>query len=128
MGGKRRSRGGGLALGCGIALAALLVLGVAAVFGMFFLVGSVSEGMIDPAQYESVRVGADEDEVRDRLPSGDTIATAGLSGKGPQEPVGSACLVLMSSDVGDDIDTEPVFRFCFKDGKLIEKKSYEVSR
>lgn len=128
VGGKRRSRGGGVALGCGIALAALLVLGVAAVFGMFFLVGSVSEGMIDPAEYESVQVGADEGEVRDRLPSGDTIVTAGLSGKGPREPAGSACLVLMSSEVGDDIDTEPVFRFCFKGGKLIEKKSYEVSR
>jgi hypothetical protein len=34
----------------------------------------------------------------------------------------------MSSEVGDSRDTELVFRFCFRDGKLIEKKSYEVSR
>ncbi|WP_405599944.1 histidine kinase [Streptomyces sp. NBC_01410] len=128
MGGQKRSRGGGLALGCGIAVAALLVLGAAGVFGLFFLVGSMNEGMIDPVEYEEVKIGAAEDEVRDRLPSGDTIATTGLSGKGPQEPAGSECLVLMSSEVGDNFDTEPVFRFCFKDGKLIEKKSYEVSR
>ncbi|MFF3397029.1 sensor histidine kinase [Streptomyces sp. NPDC002659] len=127
-GGRNRSRGGGLALGCGIALAALLVLGAAGVFGLFFLVGSMSEGMIDPGDYERAKIGAAEDEVRDRLPSGDTITTTGLSGKGPQEPAGSECLVLMSSEVGDNFDTEPVFRFCFKDGKLIEKKSYEVSR
>ncbi|TQK53041.1 signal transduction histidine kinase [Streptomyces sp. SLBN-118] len=128
MGGQNRSRGGGLALGCGISVAALLVLGAAGVFGLFFLVGSMSEGMIDPVEYEKVTIGAPEDEVRDGLPSGDTIATAGLSGKGPEKPVGSECLVLMSSEVGDNLDTEPVFRFCFKDGKLIEKKSYEVSR
>ncbi|MET7616272.1 histidine kinase [Streptomyces sp. NPDC005408] len=128
MGGQNRSRGGGLALGCGISLAALLVLGAAGVFGLFFLVGSMSEGMIEPSEYERVEVGAAEDEVRDRLPSGDTITTAGLSGKGPVEPAGSECMVLMSSEVGDSIDTEPVFRFCFKGGKLIEKKSYEVSR
>jgi hypothetical protein len=77
MGGHGRSRGGGLALGCGIALAALLVLAAAGVFVMFFLVGSVDQGMIEPAEYEAVEVGADEDEVRDRLPSGETIATTG---------------------------------------------------
>jgi signal transduction histidine kinase len=126
MGGK--SSGGGFALGCGIALAALLVLVVAGVFGMFFLVGSVSDGMIDPAQYEQVKIGASEEEVRDQLPSGDTITTTGLSGKGPKQPADAKCLVLMSSEVGDSIETEPVFRFCFKGGKLIEKKSYEVSR
>ncbi|MFC4612205.1 sensor histidine kinase [Streptomyces maoxianensis] len=126
MGGK--SGGGGFALGCGIALAALLVLGAAGVFGMFFLVGSVNDGMIDPAEYERVEIGAPEEEVRDQLPSGDTVTTTGLSGKGPKEPAGSRCLVLMSSELGDSIETEPVFRFCFKGDKLIEKKSYEVSR
>ncbi|HZX39000.1 MAG TPA: histidine kinase, partial [Streptomyces sp.] len=126
MGGK--SNGGGFAVGCGIALAALLVLVVAGVFGLFFLVGSVNDGMIDPADYEKVEVGAPEEVVRDQLPSGDTITTTGLSGKGPKEPKDSECLVLMSSEVGEDIETEPVFRFCFKGGKLIEKKSYEVSR
>lgn len=123
-----RSRGGGVALGCGIAFAGVVLLLIAAGFGLYFMVGSMKEGMIEPAQYEAVRVGTAEQEVRDRLPSGDTIVTTGLHGKGPQEPAGSSCLVLMSSEVGEDLDTEPVFRFCFKDGKLIEKKSYEVKR
>ncbi|WP_329125527.1 sensor histidine kinase [Streptomyces sp. NBC_01353] len=123
-----RSTGGGIALGCGIAFAALVLLLVAGGFGIYFLMGSMREGMIDPAEYDKVKVGAAEQEVRDQLPSGDTIATTGLHGKGPEEPEGSKCLVLMSSEVGNDMETEPVFRFCFKDGKLIEKKSYEVKR
>lgn len=32
----------------------------------------------------------------------------------------------MLSEVGDSLSTEPVFRFCFRDGRLIEKKAYEV--
>ncbi|MGW0465010.1 sensor histidine kinase [Streptomyces sp. NPDC003027] len=123
-----RSKGGGFALGCGIAFAALVLLMVAVGFGIYFLMGSVKEGMIDPGQYDAVKVGTAEQEVRDQLPSGDTIATTGLHGRGPAEPEGSKCLVLMSSEIGEGIETEPVFRFCFKDGKLIEKKSYEVKR
>ncbi|MEU9293592.1 histidine kinase [Streptomyces sp. NPDC048266] len=125
-GGRSRSTGGSIALGCGIAFAALVLLLVAAGFGLYFLMGSLKEGMIEPAQYEAVKVGTPEKEVRDQLPSGDTIATAGLSGKGPARPEGADCLVLMSSEMSETFETEPVFRFCFKGGKLIEKKSYEV--
>ncbi|NUK24529.1 sensor histidine kinase [Streptomyces lunaelactis] len=127
-GGKERSRAGGIAMGCGIGVALVLVLVVAGGFALAFLVGSMSQGMIDPGEYESVKIGSGEEVVRDRLPNGDTITLMGLDGKGPKEPEGSECLVLMSSDVGDSFETEPVFRFCFKGGKLIEKKSYEVSR
>ncbi|MFJ3584538.1 sensor histidine kinase [Streptomyces sp. NPDC090127] len=123
-----RSTGSGVALGCGIAFAALVLLLVAGGFGVYFLVGSLEKGMIDPADYNAVTVGSAEQDVRDRLPSGDTIATTGLHGKGPAEPEGAKCLVLMSSEVGSTFETEPVYRFCFKDGKLIEKKSYEVTR
>ncbi|MFE5481424.1 sensor histidine kinase [Streptomyces sp. NPDC056527] len=122
-----RSTGRGVAVGCGIAFASLVLLLVAGGFGVYFLVGAMEKGMIDPGEYDAVKVGAAEQEVRDRLPSGDTIATTGLHGKGPAEPEGAKCLVLMSSEVVDS-EAEPVFRFCFKDGKLIEKKSYEVKR
>ncbi|MFF8915987.1 hypothetical protein ACF08M_22315 [Streptomyces sp. NPDC015032] len=83
--------------------------------------------MIDPRQYRSIEIGTAEDEVREKLPAGDTFMTAGLDGGGPEKPAGARCLVLMSSEIGDDLDIEPVFRFCFRDGKLIEKKSYEVA-
>lgn len=123
-----RSRAGGVALGCGIAFAVVVLLAVAAGVGLFFLAGSADKGMIDPAEYRDIKVGSSEQAVRERLPAGDTFLTNGLPGKGPAEPAGSSCLVLMSSEIGDSIKTEPVFRFCFKDGKLIEKQSYEVER
>ncbi|MFH8625681.1 sensor histidine kinase [Streptomyces vietnamensis] len=127
-GGTGGSTGGGIVIGCGIAFVVVLLLVVAGGFGLFFLMGSVSDGMmIDPAQYEAVKVGMTEKEVRDRLPSGDGIGMTGLDGPGPARPAGADCLVLMSSDLGDTVyDGDPVFRFCFKDGKLIEKKSYAV--
>ncbi|MDT9690827.1 histidine kinase [Streptomyces sp. P9(2023)] len=123
-----RVTGGGVALGCGIAFAAVVLLLVAGGFGLYFLVGAMEKGMIEPAEYDAISVGSAEQEVRDQLPSGDTITTTGLHGKGPAEPEGAKCLVLMSSEMGEGLETEPVFRFCFKDGKLVEKKSYEVTR
>ncbi|TLQ48313.1 sensor histidine kinase [Streptomyces marianii] len=129
MGGRDgNSRFSGVAMGCGIALGVVMLLGIAVLVGVFFLVGSLDKGMIEPSEYQAIKVGTAEKTVRDQLPSGDTIATEGLDGKGPTEPAGSRCLVLMSSEIGESLDTEPVFRFCFKDGKLVEKKSYEVRR
>ncbi|MFI6419338.1 sensor histidine kinase [Streptomyces sp. NPDC050842] len=126
--GRGMGAGGGVALGCGIALGAVVLLVVAAGFGLFFMIGSLEKGMIEPEQYDAVKVGMTERDVRDRLPSGDSIATAGLGGKGPERPEGADCLLLLSSETGESFDEEPVFRFCFKDGKLIEKKSYVVEQ
>ncbi|MER7043720.1 histidine kinase [Streptomyces jumonjinensis] len=125
---RRRSRAGGVGLGCAIAAGTLLLVVAAVVAGLFFLVDSVDEGMIDQDEYQRVKIGESEEGVRDRLPGGDTVFISGLSGKGPKEPEGSECLVLMSSEISDSFESEPVFRFCFRDGKLIEKKSYEVKR
>ncbi|ALO09635.1 histidine kinase [Streptomyces venezuelae] len=129
-GGKGRGMGagGGVALGCGIAFAAVVLLVVAAGFGLYFMIGSLEKGMIDPKEYDAVKVGTAEREVRNQLPSGDSIATAGLGGKGPARPEGADCLVLLSTETGESFAEEPVFRFCFKDGKLIEKKSYVVEQ
>ncbi|MEV5942913.1 histidine kinase [Streptomyces sp. NPDC051994] len=123
-----RNKAGGVALGCGIAVGAVVLLVIAAVVGLFLLAGSAEKGMIDPSEYDKIQVGTSEAQVREQLPSGDTVLTSGLAGKGPAEPEGSRCTVLMSSETGEGIKTEPVFRFCFKDGKLIEKKSYDVER
>ncbi|MFF0446158.1 sensor histidine kinase [Streptomyces sp. NPDC004609] len=125
----RGSRAGGIGLGCGISLVAVVLLIAAVVVGGYFLVDALQDGMIDRSTYNAVKVGADEDEVRDRLPSGDNFFTEGLGDKkeAPVEPAGSACLVLMAEEGSSSWDKEPVFRFCFKDGKLIEKQSYEVT-
>ncbi|MFF6885229.1 sensor histidine kinase [Streptomyces sp. NPDC012421] len=126
-GGKTRGTGGSVALGCGIAFAALVVLVLAAGFGLYYFVGSIQDAMIEPSKYESIEVGMAEKDVRAMLPDGDSFANLATSGKGaPPEPKGAACLALLSTETSDDFDVDPVFRFCFKDGKLIEKKAYEV--
>ncbi|MFF2775011.1 sensor histidine kinase [Streptomyces sp. NPDC058052] len=126
-GGKTRSTGGSVALGCGIAFAALVVLVVAAGTGLYYFVGSVQDAMVAPSKYASIEVGMEEEDVRAMLPDGDSLANMATAGKGaPPEPKGADCLALLSTEMSDDFDTEPVFRFCFKDGKLIEKKAYEV--
>jgi len=123
----RRSKGSGIALGCGIGLGAVVLFVLACGFGLYFLIAELKRATIDPAQYQSIKVGTAEDEVRKQLPDGDTFIATGLDREGPRKPAGARCLVLMSSELGDHLDTEPVFRFCFRDGKLIEKKAYEVA-
>ncbi|MFB6842735.1 pantoate--beta-alanine ligase, partial [Streptomyces sp. NPDC056361] len=93
-GGKSSSTGGAIALGCGIAFAALVLLVVAAGFGLYFLMGSVQDGMMDPEQYDAVEVGMPEKEVRDQLPSGDSIATVGLNKDGPARPEGQVVVTV----------------------------------
>ncbi|MFE9256447.1 sensor histidine kinase [Streptomyces sp. NPDC006879] len=126
----RRERGGrsGFLVGCGLSL--VVMVGVLVLLGVafFMLAGSLDEAMISKEEYDQVRVGESERQVRERLPSGDTALVAGLEGTGPPKPPGSACLVLMSSEDGSSFTAEPVFRFCFKDGKLVEKKAYETER
>ncbi|MFF7812645.1 sensor histidine kinase [Streptomyces sp. NPDC007945] len=126
-GGKTRSTGASIALGCGIAFAALVVLLVAAGFGLYHLVGSFQDSMVTPDTYESIEVGTAEADVRSSLPDPGSLGVLGVNGKGgPARPEGADCLVVLSTEMGDAFEEDPVFRFCFKDGKLIEKKSYVV--
>ncbi|MFJ4775294.1 sensor histidine kinase [Streptomyces sp. NPDC088762] len=128
LAGRVRSRTGGVALGCGIAFAAVVLLVIVIGAGMTLLVGSVNDAMIDRAQFDEVTVGESEVVVRDRLPDGDSILTAGVDRKGPPRPEGTTCLALLSSEDSPDLSTDTVFRFCFKDGKLVDKQAYEVKQ
>lgn len=125
---RARSRTGGIALGCGITAAAVVVLLIALVAGVVMLLGSANNAMIDRGEYDAVRLGEPEQSVRDRLPNGDSIFTGGMDRKGPPRPEGSSCLVLLSTEDSPDLTTDVAFRFCFKDGKLVDKQSYQVKQ
>ncbi|ANZ20490.1 integral membrane sensor signal transduction histidine kinase [Streptomyces noursei ATCC 11455] len=120
---KKRS---GIAIGCGVAAVVLVLLMVAGVLAALFLVGESDKATIDPKQYDAVKVGQSEAEVRARLPHGDSFLADGLDKGAPPEPKGAKCLALRSTETGSVWYKDPVFRFCFKDGRLIEKKSFEV--
>ncbi|MGG8409095.1 sensor histidine kinase [Streptomyces sp. 12297] len=123
-----RSRLRGVALGCGIAALAGVLLLIAGGVLLYMVVGTAREATIGRPQYDGVKVGDSERSVRARLPEGSDLLTSGLDGSGPLAPEGSDCLVLLSEETSEDLKEEQVFRFCFKGGKLIEKTSYEVDR
>ncbi|MER6251735.1 histidine kinase [Streptomyces sp. NPDC001584] len=122
------SRSGGLAVGCGVAFAAMVLLVVAFGAAMVLMIDSASDAMIDQDEFDAVHVGEAEQAVRDRLPSGENFLTAGAARKGPPKPAGSECLALLAEDQPSGLGTDRIFRFCFRDGKLVEKQEYEVKQ
>jgi hypothetical protein len=122
MGRKRK----GLVIGCGAALLAFVVLGGLAVVLVVDLVGKESDKLlIEPSVYDSVKVGDAEKTVRDKLPHGESFLASTLNDEGPVAPKGAKCSSYLSTaDWPDQGDKVPAYRFCFRDGKLIEKKAF----
>ncbi|AJT65493.3 hypothetical protein T261_3830 [Streptomyces lydicus] len=121
-----KKRGSRVAIGCGLAALVFLLLMIAAVLALVLLAGESDKATIDPGQYDSVKVGQPETDVREQLPHGDPLLPEGLDKGAPPVPKGAQCLSLNSTEPGSSWDKTSVFRFCFKGGKLIEKKSFEV--
>ncbi|MEV6314125.1 histidine kinase [Streptomyces sp. NPDC051776] len=115
---------GAVVMGCGVLAFIVVALGGLALWGTVAVVKEADAGMIEPELYRSVKVGEPEAEVRDKLPEGSALMTGGLGNQGPARPKGATCMTLMSTELSDDPNTEPVFRFCFRDGKLTQKRSY----
>ncbi|WP_328931103.1 sensor histidine kinase [Streptomyces sp. NBC_00228] len=116
----------GFMIGCGSAVLAFVVLGVLAVVLIVNLVGKEGDKiMLDPKVYESVKVGDSETAVRDKLPHGKSFLGPALKDAAPAEPRGASCSSYLSTKnwptKGGDM---PAFRFCFKDGRLIEKRAF----
>nr|WP_308189708.1 histidine kinase [Streptomyces sp. WAC 00631] len=122
----RGSRSGGVATGCGIAVLVLLVVVALLGWGSVTLFRSMEASMITPKAYQSVRVGDSEAEVRKKLPEGRSWMTDGLEEQGPPRPEGSRCLALLSTETSADWHVDPAFRFCFRDGKLVQKRFYDA--
>lgn len=122
------SRAGGIAVGCGIAFAAVVVLVIVMVAAAVMLMDTASDSMIARDEYDAVHVGESETSVRGRLPSGESFLTAGADRKGPPRPEGAQCLVLLADQQPSTLTTDLVFRFCFQDGKLVDKQAYEVKQ
>lgn len=115
----------GCLIGCGVAAVVGVGVIAALAFGATKILDVADKTLLDPKVYAAVEVGRPEQEVRDRLPSGETFIKAGLKEGGPAEPSGSECAWYLS-DGGAVGGTETVLRFCFKDGKLAEKARYAL--
>lgn len=118
-------RSSGVAIGCGIAALVIFLMLAGLGIAAWLMMDDIDKAMIDRADYDAVRVGQSEAEVRDQLPDGKTFLTDDLEKGAPPEPAGATCLTLLSSEPST-WSKDPVFRFCFKDGVLVEKRSFMV--
>ncbi|MGW0141752.1 sensor histidine kinase [Streptomyces calvus] len=106
-------------LGCALT-AVVLVVGAGAllVWGVGKLIDEVEKGVIPASVYESATVGDAEADLRAKFPEGGSLLTDGVEKDGPPLPEDAVC----EHFVDDEADI--VYRFCFRDGKLVSKESY----
>ncbi|WP_055613759.1 sensor histidine kinase [Streptomyces phaeochromogenes] len=117
------SRKKNVAIGCAVT-AVVIVVGIVAlgIWGVTALMKEMNKATIPPRVYESAKVGDPESAVQDKLPDEDSVLTSAWADQGPQKPKGADCRHFASDDPDD---TTTVFRFCFRDGKLVEKQTFK---
>jgi hypothetical protein len=110
--------------GVGSILAAGLV--VVIVVGGYTWIGiQPVTNVVQRSFYDSVRVDQPEAEVRARLRSGGSSSSLGdLRDKATPEPRGSVCEYRLQDEQTYTSGGQLVLRFCFRDGKVVEKNSH----
>lgn len=116
-----------VAIGCAVT-AVVLVAGVIglAVWGVGVMTEEVKKAEISPSVYEEAKVGDAEADIRATLPNEDSWLTSDLADQGPELPEGATCRHFSSED-DQGVDFLTVFRFCFRDGKLVSKVTYKAT-
>jgi hypothetical protein len=92
------------------------------IWGVSALMDEMNKATIPPRVYESAKVGDSETAVQDKLPDEDSVLTSAWADQGPRMPKDATCRHFASDDPDD---TTTVFRFCFRDGKLVEKQTFK---
>ncbi|MFH8344848.1 sensor histidine kinase [Streptomyces sp. NPDC018045] len=119
--GEARRRG--FAVGCGLAAGVVVVLGPVTAWGTVEVFKAMEDAAVSPDTYEQMKLGLPEAEARERLPAG-SFLNSGLNDQGPAKPEGARCETFMSTEPSENWDEDRAFRFCFKGGKLVEKRTF----
>jgi signal transduction histidine kinase len=93
--------------------------------GAKILADKVKDASISPATYDAAQVGQPEDKVRKAVGDKGSIARAALFDEEPPIPAGATCAYALSSRPTGDT-SELVYRFCFADGRLVEKREIQT--
>jgi signal transduction histidine kinase len=83
---------------------------------------------VNRATYDSVRAGMPEQQVRDRLPDPQAATTGAVGGR---DVPGATCVDYQASlldQLREDTETDLLYRFCFRDGALVDKQEFEDLR
>ncbi|WP_308405532.1 sensor histidine kinase [Streptomyces tardus] len=113
-----RSRG---CLPSALAIGGLLIALV--VTGVVWLGLDIERSLVDQDTYRGVRVGQQEDLVRERLPRPSSFA--GILDAEHPRPKDATCVVMFSAEALNKDGTGDLARFCFRDGKLIQKLAFD---
>ena len=90
--------------------------------GVKFFIARAKAASISPATFDAIQTGQAEADVRKRMPAKDSIAKDSLGGQEPRVPAGSKCAYALSSTTVTEW-SPTVYRFCFADGRLVEKRA-----
>ncbi|RKT73047.1 signal transduction histidine kinase [Saccharothrix variisporea] len=103
-----------------IVLAGVVVLVVVA--GYVWLGSQPLTKVVTPEVYERASVGDAEADVRARFPGGSSPVLSDLREGSEPEPAGASCEYFVTDEQTYTSGGIKVVRFCFADGKLVEKK------
>ncbi|MFI6444506.1 sensor histidine kinase [Kitasatospora sp. NPDC050543] len=120
---RRRSPAVGCAIGA--VLVVLAILGLTA-WGVVAMVDSFGKATVGRSTYDALELGTPEAEARAKLPEGARFLTQDYEGTGPTPPTGAGCEYFISSGFKEDAVDDYVLRFCFKDGRLVDKQHYRA--
>ncbi|MGX1560978.1 histidine kinase [Streptomyces sp. NPDC055506] len=112
-----------VAIGCAVTAVVLVVSVIAlGIWGVSALMDELDKSTIPVSVYESAKEGDAEADVQAELPEEDSFLTAELEDQGPRIPKDATCRHFASDDLDD---TSTIFRFCFRDGKLVTKQTFK---
>jgi signal transduction histidine kinase len=107
-----------------VLLGLVVVLCGGGIFAVKVYTTKAKEASITPETYETIQTGQAEAQVRGLVGGHGSIARDALFGTEPAKPAGSTCAYALSAKTLNDM-SQLVYRFCFADGRLVEKRAIQ---
>ncbi len=121
-----QAKSGGVRKWAGVGSIVLAGVVVLVVIGGYTWIGiQPVTKVVEPELYDSIRVGDAESSVRAKLPGGAEPPLGDIKSDASPEPAGAACDYFVADDQSYLTRGSKIVRFCFADGKLVEKNTHE---
>ncbi|GIJ47972.1 hypothetical protein Val02_48580 [Virgisporangium aliadipatigenens] len=105
-----------------IVIAVLVLLACGGIgYGIYYIV-NVMDDSITAETYQKVQAGDSREHVRDLINGDQDLARESVKGTEPAAPEGTSCDYALARSA------ESVYRFCFKDGRLVHKDEIPVPK
>ncbi|MEV6314030.1 hypothetical protein [Streptomyces sp. NPDC051776] len=113
--------------------AAKIGLGFLGLVMAWFLVGPTAVVLVEawttpemsPQEFDEARLGQERSGAQRRVRDSDDAAASAVRGREPSRPEGSDCTYRFSAQPQPG-DRKMIYRFCFQDAELVEKKQIRM--